>query len=141
MAARKLARTTATLWRWYVHRKLRTPLAVAQRRVATAVGAVLLAVFALAFARSADEAQLIFRRIIAVAPWAPLILTPTMFGAVAFATSRWAREARGSGIPQIIAAAERPESAELNAPGQPQDRHFEAFSDTVDASWRCISRP
>ncbi len=111
MAARKLVRTTATLWRWYVHRKLRTPVAVAQRRVATAVGAVLLALFALAFARSADEAQLIFTRISAGAPWAPLVLTPAIFGTVAFVTDRWAREARGSGIPQIIAAAERPESA------------------------------
>jgi H+/Cl- antiporter ClcA len=38
-------------------------------------------------------------------------LTPLIFAGVAFSTSRWASEARGSGIPQIIAAAEEPASA------------------------------
>jgi H+/Cl- antiporter ClcA len=85
-------------------------MAVFQRRVATALGAILLALFALAFARSADEAQLIFRRVIGAWPELPLILTPLIFAGVAFATGRWASAARGSGIPQIIAAAERPAS-------------------------------
>lgn len=111
MAAPNLIRTTATLWRWYVHRKLRTPVAVAQRRVASTAGAVLLALLALVFARSADEAQLVFRRFVAAFPYLPLVLTPLIFAGVAFATSRWASEARGSGIPQIIAAAESPMSA------------------------------
>lgn len=110
MSAREIIRTAATLWRWYVHRKLRTPVAVARRRVASAAGAILLAVFALAFARSADSAQLIFRRIVAAYPQLPMVLTPVIFTGVAFVTSRWANEARGSGIPQIIAAAERPAS-------------------------------
>lgn len=66
---------------------------------------------ALAFARAADTAQLIFGRIFARLPDLPLLLTPLIFAAVAFATRRWASEARGSGIPQIIAAAENPESA------------------------------
>ena len=38
----------------------------------------------------------------------PLILTPLIFAAVAYATARWAHEARGSGIPQIMAAAQEP---------------------------------
>ncbi len=84
---------------------------IAQRRVATAGGAILLALAALAFARSADVAQLMFRRIFAQYPHLPLLLTPAIFAAVAFATRRWANEARGSGIPQIIAAAENPASA------------------------------
>lgn len=111
MPHRNLAGTAATLWRWFVQRKLRIPAAVARRRVATAIGAVLLAAIALAFARAADHAQLIFHRLFVSAPLLPLVLTPLIFAAVAFATSRWASEARGSGIPQIIAAAERPASA------------------------------
>ena len=111
MARRKLVRTTATIWRWFVQRKLRTTMVVAQRRVATATGAILLALVALTFARSADASQLIFKRLFSSYPHLPLVLTPAIFAAVAFATSRWASEARGSGIPQIIAAAEKPANA------------------------------
>jgi H+/Cl- antiporter ClcA len=99
-----------TLWRWYVHRRLRTNLPVARRRVATTLGAILLAGFALAFARSADAAQLLFDSLFSRAPFLPLLLTPLIFAAVAYATKRWASEARGSGIPQIIAAADEPGS-------------------------------
>jgi H+/Cl- antiporter ClcA len=67
---------------------------------------------ALAFARSADIAQLIFRRVFEQYPHLPLVLTPLVFAVVAFATARWASEARGSGIPQIIAAAKNPASAD-----------------------------
>ena len=108
MPKRNFARRAPAFWRWFVQRKLRTPVAVARRRVAMGLGSVLLAVVALAFARSADSAQLIFKRIFDTHPDFPLILTPLIFAAVAFATRRWAEEAGGSGIPQIIAAAERP---------------------------------
>ncbi|HET8749765.1 MAG TPA: chloride channel protein [Sphingomicrobium sp.] len=87
-------------------------MVVARRRVATALGGVLLALFALAFARSADAAQRIFGQAVAAYPYLPLAITPLIFAVVAFATSRWASEARGSGIPQIIAAAQKPASAE-----------------------------
>ncbi len=85
-------------------------MVVARRRVATTAGAVLLALVALTFARCADLAQLIFQRLTAAVSLLPLILTPMIFAGVAFATRRWASEARGSGIPQIIAAAEKPAS-------------------------------
>lgn len=111
MAARKFVRSAGTLWRWYVRRRLRMSMAVAQRRIATAMGAILLALVAFAFARSADAAQLMFQRVFSQYPHLPLVLTPTIFAAVAAATRRWASEARGSGIPQIIAAAEVPSSA------------------------------
>jgi H+/Cl- antiporter ClcA len=111
MHKRNLAQSAATFWRWFVVRRLRTPMAVAQRRVATAIGAILLAAVALTFARSADSAQQVFARIFASYPDLPLLLTPLIFVAVAYFTSRWASEARGSGIPQIIAATERPGTA------------------------------
>jgi H+/Cl- antiporter ClcA len=114
MPKRNHAQRAATLWRWFARRRFRTPIAVARRRIATTVGAILLALVALAFARSADEAQLTFGRIFAMHPTLPIILTPAIFAAVAFTTKRWAAAARGSGIPQIIAAAEMPDGAEAN---------------------------
>ncbi len=57
----------------------------------------------------------LFHRLFAAAPYVPLLLTPLLFAAVAYATKRWAAAARGSGIPQIIAAAEVPGS---NAAGR-----------------------
>jgi H+/Cl- antiporter ClcA len=83
---------------------------IARRRIATGIGAVVLAVFALGFSKVADLAMALFSRLFAAAPYAPLALTPLVFAAVAFATKKWASAARGSGIPQIIAAAEAPQS-------------------------------
>jgi H+/Cl- antiporter ClcA len=102
---------SSTLWRWYVYRRLRTSMPIARRRAATGLGAVALAGFALLFARAADEAQDLFKLVFAAAPLLPLVLTPAIFALVAYATRRWASAARGSGIPQIIAAAEDPASA------------------------------
>jgi H+/Cl- antiporter ClcA len=98
------------LYRWFIHRRLRTNLPIARRRIATGLGAVVLAVFALAFSKAADLAMELFARLFAAAPLTPLVLTPLVFAGVAFATRRWASAARGSGIPQIIAAAEQPQS-------------------------------
>ncbi len=64
----------------------------------------------MAFARLADEAQLLFRRAITILPLLPLVVTPLIFAGVSFATHRWSSDARGSGIPQIIAATEQPQS-------------------------------
>jgi H+/Cl- antiporter ClcA len=81
---------------------------VARRRAATVLGATVLALIALAFTRSADLAMALFDRLFAALPWIPVVLTPAIFALVAFATNRWASEARGSGIPQIIAASQDP---------------------------------
>lgn len=110
MITGNLQRRASVLFRWFVRRRLRTSLPVARRRLATGIGAVVLAIFALAFTRLADFAQLTFGRIFAAQPLLPLVLTPLFFAGVAFATTRWASEARGSGIPQIIAASEVPAS-------------------------------
>jgi len=106
----RLYRETKTLWRWFVHRRLRTSMPIARRRVASTVGAVVLAIFALAFSKAADVAMARFNQLFKAAPLLPLILTPLIFAIVAYATKRWASAARGSGIPQIIAAADIPES-------------------------------
>lgn len=81
------------------------------RRVATGLGAVLVGAVALGFAASADLAQKAFDALVVRFPLAPLALTPALFVLVAFATRRWLPNARGSGIPQIIAAARLPDSS------------------------------
>lgn len=83
---------------------------MARRRVATGIGAVALAVVALAFAKLADFARIAFEHVIAAMPMLPLVLTPVIFGGVAYATRRWFPDARGSGIPQVMAAARLPAS-------------------------------
>ena len=42
-------------------------------------------------------------------PYCVVPLTPATFATVVFAMSRWVSAARGSGIPQVIAAARDPE--------------------------------
>jgi H+/Cl- antiporter ClcA len=84
-------------------------LSVWRRRVATTGGAVLLGLVALAFAKAADEAQHLFGTLVRAAPIAPMVLTPAGYSLIVWITQRWAPEARGSGIPQVIAAAHNPE--------------------------------
>lgn len=111
MASRRIADSAAILWRWFVYRRLKTSMPVARRRLATGLGAVALALIALAFSKSADFTMALFDRIFAAVPMLPLVITPAIFAVVAFATNRWATEARGSGIPQIIAAGRDPKGA------------------------------
>ncbi len=83
---------------------------VLRRRLATGIGAVLLGGVALAFARAGDSAQAWFGRLAAASAPATLLLTPALFALVVYATGRWYPEARGSGIPQVMAAAAAPET-------------------------------
>ncbi len=89
-------------------RKSVQSIGVLRRRLATGIGAVLLGLAALAFARAGDAAQQAFSGLVGARPWLPLLLTPAVFGLVSHATLRWAPEARGSGIPQVIVAAREP---------------------------------
>ena len=86
-------------------------ITVARRRIATAVGAVLLALVALVFAWLGDRMQAHLLQLVRKLPYAPLVLTPCLFAGVAWVTKRWVPSARGSGIPQVIAAAEHPDTS------------------------------
>jgi len=66
---------------------------------------------AVGFARMADTAQALFRRANAAFPFAPWVLAPLGFFAIAWATRRFFRGAEGSGIPQTIFALQ-PEAGE-----------------------------
>ncbi len=73
-------------------------------RLAAAGGALVLGLVALGFAWLADQAMKLFEALVARAPYAPLLLTPLAFGALAWLTRRYVPAARGSGIPQVLAA-------------------------------------
>ena len=102
-------RKLSAMWRRRGGTRLGQPLDALRRRVATASGAVLLGLVALAFAKAGDWAQHVFAHVAAISPYAPLLLTPTVFAAVMWATKTWSPEARGSGIPQVIAATRSPD--------------------------------
>jgi H+/Cl- antiporter ClcA len=69
--------------------------------------AVLGGLVAAGFARICDLAMKAHAHLYALAKWPTLLLLPVGFAAVAWLTGRFAPEAAGSGIPQVIAAAEQ----------------------------------
>jgi len=81
-------------------------------RTAATGGAICVGLFAWGFARAADQSQHLFGRLVALWPWAPLVLTPLGFLLLVWSTRRFAPLARGSGIPQVIAAARQPGAAD-----------------------------
>lgn len=82
-----------------------------RRRVAILGGAVSIGLVALGFAHLADWAGGRFVALVARWWWAPLIVTPLGYAAIAWLTARIAPAARGSGIPQVMAATRDPDHA------------------------------
>ncbi len=80
-------------------------------RMAILTGAVMIGIVAILFARAADEAGELFMRYATASRWLPLLTTPLAFILLVWLTRRFAPLARGSGIPQVIAAREDPEEA------------------------------
>lgn len=85
---------------------------LAKRRLATFAGAVVIGLVAIAFAWAGDRAQHVFRSFELRFEYAPLVLTPIGFTAAVVITRRWAPGAKGSGIPQVMAAGRRPDLAQ-----------------------------
>ncbi len=85
--------------------------AIFRRRVAIVGGAISIGLVAIGFAAAADRATSGFNLILAAYPLAPLLLTPLGFAAIVALTNRYVPAARGSGIPQVIAAGADPERA------------------------------
>ena len=77
-------------------------------RFAAIAGAVLLSLVAIGFARCGEWAQWQFLRLYTAHHWAPALVTPVLFAATALVTRRWFPAARGSGIPQVMAAGHYP---------------------------------
>jgi H+/Cl- antiporter ClcA len=92
-------RRNALAARLHVRRLWRTSLIIAV--------AVLGGLVAAGYARLFDVMMGVHRRLYERAPWPTLLLLPIGFGLAAWLTTRFAPEASGSGIPQVIAAAEQ----------------------------------
>lgn len=84
-------------------------VATARGRMAAVVGAVALGLMAIAFARLGEVAQKLFLQLVAISSYAPLIITPLVFAIVVHLTRNFYPAARGSGIPQVMAASHNPE--------------------------------
>ncbi len=84
------------VWRFH-HRKW-------QRRATFVLGGLLVGAVAIFIAKAADLVQMLFQHLITVMPWAPFVVTPLGFGISALLMTRFFPQARGSGIPQVIAA-------------------------------------
>ncbi len=107
---KQLARLLPRRFRIFIRRHGPEAL-IWRRRVAILGGAVLVGLVALLFADVADRATMLFHAMAAQVWWAPLIVTPCGFAAIAWLTVRLAPLARGSGIPQVMAATKNPEAA------------------------------
>lgn len=77
------------------------------------VGAVLVGLAAVLFARWADMAQLQFERWIEGRAWLALIITPVLTAACVWLTRKYFTGSEGSGIPQVIAALHAPHRLKL----------------------------
>lgn len=77
-------------------------------RSAGVIGAVMLGLVAIAFAKAGEMAQAIFTHFYGQHPLLAALSTPLVFLAVVGSTRRWFPEARGSGIPQVMAAGHNP---------------------------------
>jgi len=75
-----------------------------RRRLLFWTGAVVVAAVAILFAKLSTYAYAVFVRMTAGRAWLPLLITPIVFALLAWFTSGALRAARGSGIPQAIAA-------------------------------------
>ncbi len=80
-------------------------------RAAILAGAILIGIVATLFAQAADWAGEAFAVYAGRWRWLPLLTTPLLFMALVWVTRRHAPLARGSGIPQVIAAQADPNGA------------------------------
>ncbi|MEO5865649.1 MAG: chloride channel protein [Sphingomonas sp.] len=109
MAAPRRRWTTA---RYRALLRTRGPGSVRFRtRVAVLTGAIAVGLVAIMFAKGADAAGRLFVGYAHRLGWLALLTTPLGFMALVWATRRFAPAARGSGIPQVIAARADPEAA------------------------------
>ena len=81
----------------------------ARRRIALWGGAVLVAGVAILFAKASDFAFSLFSRAINHSLWWAVLITPAVFALLAWLTEGLFKPTRGSGIPQVMAALDRPD--------------------------------
>lgn len=82
-----------------------------RRLAAIGGGAIMIGLLALLFAEMVDAAGQAFGRLVQRWRWAPLAITPVGFVAIVWLTRWFAPDAKGSGIPQVMAATADPDAA------------------------------
>ena len=75
-----------------------------RRRLLFWLGAVLVGLAAIIFAKAADYAFYVFQQLRHLAWWSPFLVTPAMFALLAWLTTGSLSATKGSGIPQAIAS-------------------------------------
>ncbi len=75
-----------------------------RRRLLFLLGGICVGLAAVAMAKLADGAQVVFKQVLALSPWFAFGLTPGAFALSAFLAKTVFPNAQGSGIPQVIAA-------------------------------------
>jgi H+/Cl- antiporter ClcA len=75
-----------------------------RRRSLFLIGGLCVGAAAVAMALLADRAQILFRHVLEVSPYAPFLLTPLGFGLCTYLARNYFPGSQGSGIPQVIAA-------------------------------------
>ncbi|MDE2156438.1 MAG: chloride channel protein [Xanthomonadaceae bacterium] len=73
-----------------------------KRRLALWLGAIVVALAAIVFTKASNWSYGLFQIMLGHGIWIPLIVTPIVFGLLAWATEGRLRATRGSGIPQVI---------------------------------------
>lgn len=96
---RDFRRLRPVVSRWFSLRHWRSQLAFWS-------GGLLVGLAAVVLAKLADGAQSLFDAGLKLAWWLPLLVTPLGFAVSAYVSRRWFPGSQGSGIPQVIAAAE-----------------------------------
>jgi H+/Cl- antiporter ClcA len=94
---------------FFASRLARKHVTAVHTRLAAFAGAIALGLAAIAFARMGDVAQKLFLQLVAAYPWAPFVVTPVTFAVMICLTQRFFPAARGSGIPQVMAASHNPD--------------------------------
>ena len=90
-------------------------LRIWRRRVVFWVGAIVVSLVAIGFARAADVSDALFHRALAVSPYLPLALAPAGLALSVWLTVHVFPGAQGSGIPQVIASLEMDDPEQINA--------------------------
>lgn len=80
------------------------------RRVLFWAGALAVGGAAIVFALASEEANGLFRKLVGISPFLPLIVTPAMLALCVWITRRFFAGSQGSGIPQTIAALQMRDS-------------------------------
>jgi H+/Cl- antiporter ClcA len=107
-----MARPSPFIVRWRALLRARGPRSLRfRRRIAVLTGAIAIGLVAVVFAGVADLAGARFDAWARHERWWPLLTTPLGFVVLVALTRRYVPLARGSGIPQVMAASENPEGA------------------------------